>query len=318
MTMLPLNAIAYIKGLLCALENKNCATLSRFALMSHDSLTRVLNGKGIDWQTLLQHLLLRTFGKLQGGYLLIDDTVIRKQFAKVIEGLSWIFDSEEKRTVLGLNIVLIAWSNGVVTIPLALRLYRKKSGKTKIDLALELLSFCKNVLRLSPGFVAFDSWYAASAVMKRCQRYGWNFVTILKKNRKLDGIPVKKFRKNPYWIAKGKLESGIEVAVVRHGAKYFCSSDLSLSKTEILARYKNRWTIETVFRMLHSKLGLDECESRSVTAQLAHFYLALMTYSILERERYVRKRTIYEIKRQCSYYSPFANELLTRLQFQGA
>lgn len=316
--LLPLNAIAYIKGLLCAFENKNCATLSRFVLMSHDSLTRVLNRKGIDWQTLLQHLLLRTFGKLQGGYLMIDDTVIRKQFAKVIEGLGWIFDSEEKRSVLGLNIVVVAWSNGAVTIPLALRLYRKKSGKTKIDLALELMSFCKNVLRLSPEFITFDSWYAASAVMKRCRHYGWSFVTILKKNRKLDGIPIRKFRKNPYWMMKGKLENGIEVLVVRHGAKYFCSSDLFLSKTEILARYKSRWAIETIFRMLHSKLGLDECESRSTNAQLAHFHLALMTYSVLERERSIRKWTIYETKRRCSYHSPFANELITRLQFQGA
>jgi len=316
--MLPKNTIEYLKGLLCVFENANCASLARIAECSHDSLSRVLNNKSVRWQTLLQHLIVRTFGNLQGGYLMIDDTVITKQFAKKIEALSWIFCSKINRSVLGLNLVLIAWSNGNITIPLALRVYRKDNKKTKIDLALELFSYAKNVLHIKPEFVTFDCWYSSTRILKQCQKYGWTYVTVLKKNRKLNGTQVKMLHRNPYWITTGTLAGGLKVTIVRHGKKYFATNDLSFSKKEILSRYRMRWTIETVFRALHSKLGFDECESRSFAAQDAHFHLCLMTFCVLEKEHFITKRTIYEIKQDCSFNFETADNLLTKLHFQGA
>ena len=118
---LPKNAISYIKGLMCVFENATCVSLSEISNNSHDSLTRVLSGKKRCWQTLLNGFILRTFGKLQDGYLMIDDTIISKQFARKIENVAWLYDSKVGRSILGLNLVLIAWSNGKVTIPLALK-----------------------------------------------------------------------------------------------------------------------------------------------------------------------------------------------------
>lgn len=318
MMPLPTNAVHYVKGLLCVFENANCVSLARIAERSHDSLTRVLNNGSVCWQTLLTHFIARTFGKLQGGYLIIDDTVVTKQFAKTIEGLGWVFDSEIKRSILGLTMVLIAWSNGTVTIPLAVRLDRKDSGKSKIDLALALLAYCRNILCLRPNFVTFDCWYAAASIQKRCETYHWTYVTVLKKNRKLNGMQVQRARRNPYWMATGTLEGGLKVTVVRHGKKYFATNDPSLSKKEILEHYRGRWLVETIFRMLHSKLGLDECESRSLNAQSAHFHLALMTYCVLEQEQYLSGRTIYAVKQECSFNFAFADTLLTKLHSQGA
>lgn len=102
---------------MCVFENATCVALSEISKNSHDSLARVLNGKKFSWQTLLQNFLLRTFGKLQGGYLIIDDTIISKVFSKHIENLAWVFDSKINRSILGLDLVLIAWSNGKLTIP---------------------------------------------------------------------------------------------------------------------------------------------------------------------------------------------------------
>ena len=315
MVSLPANAAAYVKGLLCVFENANCVSLSRIAQRSHDSLTRVLVGRTVPWQTLLEQFLASTFGKLQGGWLMIDDTVITKPFARMIEGLAWVYDSEAKRSILGLNIVLVAWSNGALTIPLALRVYRAKSGKTKIDLALSLMAYCRNVLRLRPDFITFDCWYSASAILRRCDYYGWTYVTVLKKNRKLNGVSVRKLHRHPYWIERGTLEGGISVLVVRNGKKYFATNNCSFSRRDVLNHYRGRWLVETIFRALHSKLGLDECESRSLTAQTAHFHLCLMAYCVLGREGYVTKRTVYDVKQQCSFNFRFADELLTKLHF---
>lgn len=88
---------------------------------------------------------MRTFGKLQDGYLIIDDTLISKPFTRKIENLAWIFDSKVGKSVLDLQLVMIAWSNGKVIIPLAIKVYQKSKGKSKIDLAGELISYVKRL-----------------------------------------------------------------------------------------------------------------------------------------------------------------------------
>lgn len=317
MLTLPKNAINYIKGLMSTFENANCVNLSTVANISHDSLTRILNERKLCWQTLLQSFILRIFGKLRDGWLIIDDTVISKRFAKKIEQLSWVFDSKIKKSILGLNIVLIAWSNGKVTIPLAIRVYSKKSGKTKIDLALELIAYAK-LLKIKPKYIVFDSWYAADKILMRIHKLKWIFITQVKKNRKFNGAQVKKLHPNPYWMEQGKLSNDLNISIVRNGKKYFITNNLKLSKREILDLYKGRWTIETIFRMLHSKLGLDQCESRSISAQAAHFHLCLLTFVVLEKARFISGKTIYQVKRDCSFDFQQADIVLNKLIFQGA
>lgn len=315
--LLPQNVIKYLKGLMCVFENATCVALSEISKNSHDSLARVLNGKKFCWQTLLQNFILRTFGKLQDGWLMIDDTIISKKFARSMENVAWLWDSKIGKSLLGLNIVLIAWSNGEITIPLALKVYQKKSGKTRIDLAVELIHYAKS-LGIKPKYVTFDSWYAASQIFKAIKNCQWKFVTQLKNNRKLEGVPLKEIQRNPYWMMQGKIVGGIKVVVVRNGKKYFASNDLKLSKKELLLAYKGRWEIETIFRMLHHKLGLDECQMRKIDAQSAHFHLCLMAYVALEKERFIQNKTIYQIKRNCSFDFQYADNILFRLNFQGA
>lgn len=314
---LPHNGIRYIKALMCVFENANCVSLSFMARCSHDSLARVLNGKKVSWQTLLLTFLLRTFGRLQGGWLMIDDTTISKRFARKIENLAWVFDSSVGRSILGLQMVMLAWSNGAITIPLAIRVYQKERKRSKIDLACELLLWAKKQ-GIRPDFVVFDTWYAASQLFKALTACEWDWVTRLKSNRKLDGVGLKEAYRNPYWMKAGVIAGGFWVLVVRHGNKYFAASDCSLSKQELLASYKARWNIETVFKMLHSKLGLDECQARTLSAQTAHFHLCLFAYVALERERFIRKNSIYEVKRRCSFNFQCADSIVSKLFFQGA
>src|SRR3990167_2535650 len=168
---MPHRIFAYVKGLLSVAESATCTALARvLGGQSHDSLTRILNDPRLEWQTLLSSLALRIVGKLSDGWLIIDDTVIPKQFAKVVENISWVFSSKEGRSVLGLNIVVLCWSNGTLTIPLAFKVWKKDGKKSKFDLALELLSYAKNLLQLQPNYVVFDSWYASKNIVKRLYR----------------------------------------------------------------------------------------------------------------------------------------------------
>ncbi len=300
MSFLPINVIRYLKGLMCVFENANCESLARIVISCHDGLSKVLNNQKFGWQILLQNFCQRTFGKLSNGWLIIDDTVINKRFAKNIENIDWIFDSKLGKAILGLNIVLLAWSNGKITIPIAFKVYQKHNQKSKIDLAVELLEIAYS-LGIKPKYVAFDSWYAAEILLKKIINYHWFFVTQLKKNRKINNVQLRDVAKNPYWIKQGKLSGGIEVSVARNGKKFFTTNNLSWGKQQLLKNYRTRWSIENIFRMLHYKLGLDQCESRKLQAQTAHFYLCLIVYMIFEKYKTMSNKSIYQLKQRCSF-----------------
>ena len=71
------------------------------------------------WQTLLEYAF-RTLFVWEQGYLIVDDTVISKPFATAMEGLAWVFSSQERRPVYGFSLVLLVWTNGLIRIPLVL------------------------------------------------------------------------------------------------------------------------------------------------------------------------------------------------------
>jgi putative transposase len=315
---MPKKVMDYVSGLLCVSEQATCTALARVTGRSHDSLSRTLKSTKFVWQTLLRALTLRVFGKLSGGYLIIDDVVLKKSYAKAIENLSWIYCSKEQRSVLGLNLVVICWSNDIVIIPLGFKVWEKGNKKSKYDLALELLSYARNILKIKPEYVTFDSWYSAKKILKRLQRYGWTFYSQLKKNRKFNGVQVSKFSSTRFWTSTGKIDSSFEVVVIKHCGKYFATNDLTADKYIILKKYKTRWKIETCFRMLQYKLGIDECQMIPLKAQIAHAYMTMMSLVLLEKIRTATNQTWYQTKRQLTFHPKTTIPLLSKLGLVGA
>jgi hypothetical protein len=316
---MPLRIVPYLKGLLSVAESATCTALSLVVKeTSHDNLSRILKDPKFSWQTLLRTLALRIFGKLSDGWLIIDDTVIDKSFARSIENLSWIYCSKKQRSVLGLNLVLLCWSNGTITIPLAFKVWKKEGKKSKFDLALELLSYARNVLQIRPKYITFDSWYASKKILKRLRKYRWIYYSQLKRNRIFNGVQVSQYGKTRYWTAIGTIFGDYKVLVVKHGGKYFVTNNLKCSKGELLATYKTRWVIETLFRVLHNKLGLGQCQSRSLQCQSAHISLCLMSLLILERAKIDSGKTHYQLRREFTFHPELVNQSLFKLNLVSA
>ena len=126
-----------------------------------------------------------------------------------MEGLAWVFSSQERRPVYGFSLVLLVWTNGTLRIPLGIRLWHK-GGPSKYTLALELLSYARNRLRCRPEYVLFDAWYPSKALLKRIRDYGWYFVCRLKKNRRFNGQAVRHYRRHPYWAEMRLVDRGPE------------------------------------------------------------------------------------------------------------
>jgi putative transposase len=289
----------YLTALLYYRTSANCVALAEaLETVSHDRLTRLLQS---DWsgQRLLE-LAFRTLFVWERGYLIIDDTVIPKPFAVAIEGLAWVFSSLERKPVYGLSLVMLVWTNGTLRIPLGMRLWRK-SGPSKYELALELLSYARNRLRCHPEYVLFDAWYPSRALLKRIRDYGWYFVCRLKKNRRFNGQAVRHHRRHPYWAECGWLCGGLKVLVVRHGKKYYATNRLTLTAVEVRRLYGFRSQIEEVIRVCKDQLGLTGCQARSERAQRHHLACCLVAFCVLERERYDRQLSIYKLKRQLSF-----------------
>jgi DDE superfamily endonuclease len=155
----------YLTALLYYRTSASCVALAEaLQTVSHDRLTRMLQG---DWSghTLLE-LACRTLFVWERGYLILDDTVIPQPFATTIDGLAWVFSSQERKPVYGLSLVLLVWTNGTRRLPLGIRLWHQ-GGPSKYVLALEWLSDARNRLRCRPEYVLFDAWYPSKALLKR-------------------------------------------------------------------------------------------------------------------------------------------------------
>ena len=290
---------SYLTAFLYYGISTSCVALAEaLQTVSHDRLTRMLQA---DWsgQTLLE-LAVRTLFVWERGYLIVDDTVIPKPFATAMEGLAWVFSSQERQSVYGFSLVLLVWTNGTLRIPLGLRLWRK-GGPSKYKLALELLSYARNRLRCHPEYVLFDAWYPSKALLKRIRDYGWYFVCRLKKNRRLNGQPLRLYRRHPYWAATGYLSGGLKVLIVRHGKKYYATNRLTLPAADVRRVYGIRAHIEEVIRVCKDQLGWTGCQARSARAQLHHFACCLAAFCVLERERQDRHLSIYKLKRQLTF-----------------
>jgi putative transposase len=289
----------YLTALLYYRTSVSCVALAEaLETVSHDRLTRLLQG---DWsgQTLLE-LTLRTLFSWERGYLILDDTVLPKPFATALEGLAWVFSSQERKPVYGLSLVLLVWTNGTLRIPLSMRLWTK-DGPSKYELALELLSYARNRLRCRPDYVLFDAWYPSTRLLKRIRDYGWYFVCRLKKNRRFNGHALRAHRRHPYWTETGWLTGGLKVLLVRHGKKYYATNRLTLPAAEVRRLYRIRAQIEEVIRVCKDQLGLSGCQVRSARAQLHHISCCLTAFCVLERERHDRHLSIYKLKRLLSF-----------------
>jgi len=296
---MPTNILPYFK---CILQlNRITATfIQRSEGYSHDKLTRMLNQE-ISWKRAYFLLVLhRLLGGLRGGYLIIDDTVLAKPFGKTFAKASWIYSSAKDEVVFGYNIVFICWSKGLLTIPLAWKWY-EKGGKSKVDLALELLDEVKRYWKISPEYVLFDSWYASSRILDHLNSLGWKFVTQLKKNRLINGISPKKLftttKRGKDQIVQGYITptKSFMVTILKHEKKLFATNDPSV---DILKVYGERWAIEEMFRFLKTSLNLEKCQAITKTSQEKHLLICILGYLVLSKEQQIIKEpaSLYAIK----------------------
>jgi putative transposase len=286
---------AYLTALIYRNTRTSCCALSSLcARISHDALQRMLYEK-FAWSRRLWDFFAARLVR-EGGYLIIDDTCWVR-FAKKAEAVSWVWSSTHGRTVRGMQVVLLIWTDGQVKVPLGLRLW-KKGGKSKVMLAAELVREAER-RAMRPRYVLFDSWYSAAALLHQLDEVGWRYVARLKSNRLFEGQAVRERWRHRFGRGVGRLRKiNHQVAVVKDGRRYFVTNDTLLSSPDVKATYRHRQQIEETFRLLKQEFGWGGASAQKARAQVAHLHLGLYALCLVQAEAIKNGATIYAFKRR--------------------
>ncbi len=293
---------AYINVLCYRNTKPSCTSISKQfnsknnnSIVSHDALQRLLHMEK-KWNKILRKKYGHLLGK-KGGYLIIDDTVLSKPYSFEFELLSWLWSSSEEMYVYGMSLVLVIWTDGNTRLPIGFRLWKKDGKKTKIDLAMEILSDAKKFWKIKPEYVLMDSFYPAAKLLKRIREYGWHWIAKIKSNRLLEGIPVNEFFFYRFGNYFGELSENIIARVIKEDDNFWATSDLFLSPRQIKKHYQARQWVEEIFKILKSELRIEKCPARNQITQANHIYLTLFAFCQLEEYRLKNNfETIYQLR----------------------
>ena len=89
----------------------------------------------------------------------------------------------------------------------------------------------------------------------RLNDYGWTFVCQCPCSRTLNGVQLKRYKKQGYWTEVGEAWCG-------------------LRRKEILDAYSVRWTIEETFRILKQECGWNDCQLHDEASYQRYLYFS--------------------------------------------
>ncbi len=304
-TKLPLAMRFYLIGLIYRNSRMSCVCLASLVEVSHDLLYRVLY-LAFPYSRRLWEWFAATI--VTEGYLIIDDTTWQR-FGKKLEGVSFVWDSSIGKRLLGTNVVLLIWTDGKKRMPIGLRMWQK-GGKSKVKLAEELL-WEAGRRGITPMYVLFDAWYSAESLLNLLNKFGWLYCTRVKKNRLFNGSRIDQTFRHFYGRKTGRLKRiNHEILIVKDGARFLLTNNLSLTSAAVKKLYPIRQQIEEVFRLLKQEFGWGRCRANSRQAQKAHLHLGLYAFCLVQSKAIEQKLTIYAYKQNL-----FREQIPTQSQF---
>lgn len=286
---------------------------------SHDCITRMLQSRAADDRTLYlkgKRMMKALPQSEDKKVLIIDDSIQAKPYSEVNGVIAYHFDHSVQQSVKGINFITALWDDARASIPLSMQIVQKelrwseKEGKeqwqnllTKNELFKQMAD--RLVRSTQVDYVLCDSWYGSKDNMNFVKTaLQTHFIMALKANR-LAATSYKDAQSGLYKSLEacmlGKCavklyfkEVGFAVKVVKQvftngdgssGTLYLASSDLSLTKEEVLHLYQRRWRVEQYHKSLKSNCSLGKCQASSHKAQQSHFYLAMLAFLQLEKAR---------------------------------
>jgi hypothetical protein len=303
-----LSIAVYLTGL-TNLETKQ--TQSRIARLighvSHDALNRLADQLTPLYEQFSTGILL-ILESLSPGYLILDDVLIPKPFARYVCGAYPSYDHAPKRHVVGQRLVVLIWTNGVLCIPIAVAFWHHRDFvrryRTKNQLA-RILVYWAVRHHIPCTYLTFDNWYASKQNLRFFNQLGLIFVTKLRHNTWISSDNTSRrvswltrFDAHYYaaldaYVRQFPIEySGFgpgRLALVKHDkhaepdrTKYLFTNAPHITNREFVLRYRSRWTIECFFRACKQSFGLGACQAPMMAQVLLHVRMVFLAYTMLQ------------------------------------
>ncbi len=295
-------------------------TLTHFAehseSFSHDQINRYLSEDRLTPRMLWEHVK-NDVVLAPDGYLIFDDTVIDKRYAKKIALAQRHYSGNAGGVINGIAIVTCVYVNPKLDRYWLMdyRIYDKAGdGKSKLDHVRDMLSVLVYSRDVVFSTVLMDSWYASKSLLLYIENLDKTYYVPLKRNRLVDDSDAKK----PYqridalhWTEAEK-KSGKRVKLHRfprdHKVKvfrvassqrtdYVATNDLSQSDVSVVRQVCDvRWKIEQFHREAKQLTGFERCQCRLPRIVRNHIAAAFLVWVHLMRKAYETGKTLYQVK----------------------
>ncbi len=305
----------YVEYLVSTPINYTCTNLAEHLEgMSHDAVSDFLKRERLT----ARHLWELVAGQIEDSpdaYLIIDDSVQDKRYARSIEMVKLQYSGAEGGLVRGIAVVNLIHTSGEDGdyYPIDFRIYAKEAdGKSKNDHFQELLLRAVGDKQIQAKTVLFDSWYGSWRNLKLVHRLGLTFYTTLKANRMvslsaedgyihLDAIDwnderlrhgiIVKLKKVPFKVRLFK------VVAINGDIDWVITNDLDETVITQVAQNANelRWQIEEFHRALKQLTGSAKCQCRKARSQRNHLACCYHAWLSLKVHASLLNKTIYRV-----------------------
>lgn len=296
------------------------------SLRNQSSLNRFFKNSPWDEKALsikrLRQLNNATARTKKTGFIILDDSCLPKTGSHM-EAVGSHWSASENKTVFGHNMVSLHYTDEEKQYPLLPAIYRKREHckkdtfKTKIDIAIELITDAVKQGLVKAKTCLFDAWYLSKKLIDHIVSLGLIWITRVSSKRNFlynqDYTSIKTFitfdLKREQLTTETKINNeqryfsySIITTLSKIGKvkllfvcddpqdktkKIIClaTDKIELSDEQIIKRYLLRSTIDSFYRDAKQFLGLGGYMVRHVKGVVRHLHLVFFAYSLLETLR---------------------------------
>jgi len=248
-------------------------------------------------------------------FLVLDFTLLYKQFSQHIPFVTYDYDGVTKRTMRGFSAAIAYWSDGEVTIPFDFSLWLRK--KDAGELYIKKNDVVKRLILLAKKYgipfdeVRLDGAFATEDMIKFLVQEDIHFTMRIPKNRvvassgeehQLMNHPKLKMIRNEKFKTIIASYKGFSLCFTAHkrngnnGIKeiVFIVSDLQRSAKDHVKAYEKRWPGEKFNRTSKQSLGISHCQSINFDKQRFHLFAVMVSYTVLQLMQIDQKKKSVE------------------------
>lgn len=300
--------------------------------LSHDKITRFLNGKEQGSKELWQYVKpeVRRIEQERSGVLILDDTIDEKMYTDENEIVCWHYSHAKGRCIKGINLLSCLVRYGDIALPIAVEAIRKdihfcdiktkqekrQSSITKNELFREIIKQAvTNDVKFD--YVLADNWFGAKKNMEFVHyEVKKKFVIGIKSNRlvalseeekqkgqhqKLNTLNLKDGEKREVWLKDIPFPVAVITKIFKNedgstGTLYLVTNDLTNDADHIYEVYQKRWRIEEYHKSIKQNASLAKSPTKVVRSQRNHIFASVIAYCKLEFLRFKTSLNHFALK----------------------